>query len=154
MESRLSELLRSYQSKKPASLIAALSEIQECNGFLEEGSLSQLAALYNLPLSTVAGIAGFYDKFRFTAPGRVSISLCRGTSCHLSGSAHLLTELENWLKIKEGTTSTDGTFSLQIRPCAGACAHSPVVQINGITHRVNSFEKLTELIAHAQRMLA
>ena len=60
--------------------------------------------------------------------------LCRGTACHVKGSAAALEFLERCLQIHPGETTPDGLFSLEITSCLGACGLAPVMSINGEIH--------------------
>ena len=85
-------------------------------------------------LSEVYGVATFYNQFRFENAGKYHIMLCRGTACHVKGSAAALEFLERCLQIHPGETTPDGLFSLEITSCLGACGLAPVMSINGEIH--------------------
>ncbi len=85
-------------------------------------------------MSKIYGVATFYNQFRFEAPGTYQIQVCRGTACHVKGSAAVLDALERALEIKAGQTTRDGLFSLEVVACIGACGLAPVIAINGEFH--------------------
>jgi NADH-quinone oxidoreductase subunit E len=60
--------------------------------------------------------------------------VCRGTACHVKGSAFVLGALEQELEIKAGETTRDGLFSIEVVACIGACGLAPVICINGEFH--------------------
>jgi NADH-quinone oxidoreductase subunit E len=60
--------------------------------------------------------------------------VCRGTACHVKGSAAVLKAMQRLLNIEPGQTSRDGLFSLEVVACIGACGLAPVVSINGEFH--------------------
>ncbi len=62
------------------------------------------------------------------------MQVCRGTACHVLGSATVLDEIEKHLKIKTGQTTKDKLFSLEVVACIGACGLAPVISINGEFH--------------------
>jgi NADH:ubiquinone oxidoreductase subunit E len=76
-------------------------------------------------------VATFYNQFRFQPIGKYHILVCRGTACHVKGSAAVLKALQQALKIEAGTTTRDGLFSLEVVACIGACGLAPVISING-----------------------
>jgi len=82
-----------------------------------------------IPESEVWGTASFYAQFRFSPVGKNMIVVCRGTACHVRGSAGILRELERELGIKPGETTEDLMFSLERVACFGSCALAPVVVI-------------------------
>ena len=56
----------------------------------------------NLPASKIYGVATFYNQFRFQAQGKNHIQVCRGTACHVKGSAKVLDAIQRELKIVAG----------------------------------------------------
>ncbi|MDR2117251.1 MAG: NAD(P)H-dependent oxidoreductase subunit E, partial [Planctomycetaceae bacterium] len=90
--------------------------------------------MLNLPASKIYGVATFYNQFRFTPQGRFHIQICRGTACHVKGSAAVLDSLKRELKIEAGETTRDGIFSLEVVACIGACGLAPVMNIDGNFH--------------------
>lgn len=113
------------------NLIPILQEIQSKEGYLSKEAITYVGKKMNLPTSKIYGVATFYNQFRFEPKGKHHIQLCRGTACHVLGSATVLEEFEKQLKIKAGQTTTDGLFSLEIVACIGACGLAPVISING-----------------------
>lgn len=123
-------ILENYPPKDRSNLIALLQEVQEVYGYLPEEDLRAIAEYVNLPLSTVYGVATFYNQFRLTPLGKNIIRICRGTACHVKNSANLLTALEGELGIKAGQTTRDKIFTLETVACIGACSIAPVININ------------------------
>jgi NADH-quinone oxidoreductase subunit E len=72
--------------------------------------------------------------------------VCRGTACHVKGSASLLKTAEEVLGIKAGKTTRDGLFSLETVACMGACGLAPVISINGEFYAEVSAEKFKKII--------
>ena len=124
------KILENYTLKDRSNLIALLQEVQEVYGYLPEEDLRAIAEYVNLPLSTVYGVATFYNQFRLTPLGKNIIRVCRGTACHVKNSANILVALENELGIKAGQTTRDKNFTLETVACIGACSIAPVININ------------------------
>ncbi len=124
------EIFAKYPAKDRSNLIGILQEIQDEFGYLSSQSLKKTAEYLDLPLSTVYGVATFYNQFRLTPLGKYVIRVCRGTACHVKDSANLLFTLENELGIKAGGTTKDGLFTLEVVSCLGACSIAPVININ------------------------
>ncbi|MEA3505029.1 MAG: NAD(P)H-dependent oxidoreductase subunit E, partial [Bacteroidota bacterium] len=80
--------------------------------------------------SKTYSIATFYNQFRFSPKGKYHITICNGTTCHISGASNILFELIKELNITSGKTTSDGLFSLEAVPCLGTCALAPVIKIN------------------------
>ena len=130
----IEEVLARYPNAGRDSLIPLLQEVQETYGFLSEESVIRIGKHLKLPASKIYGVATFYNQFRFQATGKYHIMCCRGTACHVKGSARILDNLKRVLKINSGETSRDGLFSLEEVACLGACGLAPVICINGEFH--------------------
>lgn len=130
----LKPILEQYPDGKREYLIPILQEIQESEGYLSQKSVIEVGKYLNIPTSKIFGVATFYNQFRFEPQGKYHIQVCRGTACHVLGSSTVLHEMERILKIKAGSTSRDGMFSLEVVACIGACGLAPVININGEFH--------------------
>lgn len=127
-------------------LIPILQEAQEKEGYLSKEKMIQIAKSMGLSPAKVYGVASFYNQFRFQAPGKFKIQLCRGTACHVKGSLPLLELIQRELKILPGQTTKDGLFSLEVVACIGACGLAPVMAINGEFHAGVTFDKLPKIL--------
>lgn len=112
-------------------LIPILQEIQEHAGYLPKEGIRITSQHLSLPEAKIFGVATFYNQFKLTPPGKYEIQICRGTACHVRGSAGLLDILETELGIQAGETTKDGLFSLDIVACIGACSIAPVMTVDG-----------------------
>lgn len=128
---KLENILENYKGTGQESLIPVLQDIQESEGFLSEKSIVEVGKYLNIPTSKIFGVATFYNQFRFQPLGKYHIQVCRGTACHVLGSATVLEELEKELNVKTGQTTRDGLFSIEVVACIGACGLAPVISING-----------------------
>ena len=141
----LDKVLSGFE-REPAELIPALQAVQKRLGYLPHEALQRVAQHCRLPLSTVHGVASFYEQFHLTRQGRHNIKVCRGTACHIRGSARILRAVQNKLGIKPGETTPDYRFTLERVACFGACALSPVVMVNGKVHGNMTPAKALKLI--------
>jgi len=112
---------------RPENLIPALQLVQEAEGYLPCEALDAVGAYLGVPAAKVYGVATFYSQFHLSPQGRHKITVCRGTACHVRGSARLLADLEKMLGIEPGETTEDMQFSLETVACLGSCALAPVV---------------------------
>jgi NADH-quinone oxidoreductase subunit E len=133
IQKRLNEILRSYEGSRD-ELIPALQQVQQVFGYLPELAMKKLAEFLKLPESTVFGVGTFYAQFKLVPTGRNIIKVCRGTACHVRGSAQILAEIEKQLGISAGDTTPDMEYSLETIACFGSCALAPVVVINNKVH--------------------
>ncbi len=146
MKTKIDEILENYENGGRDTLIPLLQEIQEKNGFLSEEAIVKTGKKLKIPTSKIYGVATFYNQFRFEPVGKYHIMVCRGTACHVLGSATVLQELESILRIKAGQTTRDGLFSIEVVACIGACGLAPVININGEFFAKVTTEKLKEII--------
>lgn len=124
------KILDNYPGARRDKLIPILQEIQESMGYLNEETIKKVGRHLRLPTSKIYGIATFYNQFSFTPRGKYHIRICHGNACHVNGGSKLIRELEKLLQLKQGETTRDGLFSLEIAACLGACSRSPLIEIN------------------------
>ncbi|KAF5038897.1 NADH-quinone oxidoreductase subunit 2 [anaerobic digester metagenome] len=146
METTIDKILANYEDSGRDSLIPLLQEIQEKEGYLSETAIVKTGKKLKIPTSKIYGVATFYNQFRFEPVGKYHVMVCRGTACHVLGSATVLQELESTLKIKAGQTTRDGLFSIEVVACIGACGLAPVININGEFFAKVTTEKIKEII--------
>jgi len=146
MKKDFSKIFENHPQGQRDHLIPVLQEIQEEVGYLSEESVVEVAKHLNLPTSKIYGVATFYNQFRFEPVGKYHIQVCRGTACHVLGSATVLEEIEKNLKIKAGQTSKDGLFSIEVVACIGACGLAPVICINGEFHAKVTKDSIKEIV--------
>ena len=143
---RIEEILRQFPQIKRNALIPMLQAVQDEFGDISEEAISLIGAHLSLPTSKVYGLATFYNQVSFSPRGHYHVVLCNGSSCHMSGAEELLKELSKLLDIRDGETTRDGLFSLEVQSCIGACGQSPVMSINGEYHSGISVKELREII--------
>ena len=117
--------------KTRENLISILQEVQAEYGYLSRDSINRISDYLKLPSSKIFGVATFYNQFKLSAPGRIQISMCRGTACHVKGSLNLLDTCSQVLGIEVGQTTKDGLFSLETVACLGCCSIAPAMMVNG-----------------------
>ncbi len=115
-------------------LIPILQDVQDIHGYLPREAIGRIGRWLSLPASKIYGVATFYNQFRFEKPGRFTIQICRGTACHVKGSAKLLDTVQRELGIEPGCSTRDGLFTLEVVACIGACGLAPVICVDGEFH--------------------
>ncbi len=120
--------------KKRGSLIMMLHDIQDQRGYVPRESALELAHAIDVPLAQIYEALTFYHFFRLDSPGKVVVSVCTGTACHLKGADEILQAFETELSLSEGQTASDGGFHLQAVRCVGCCSLAPAVVVNGKTY--------------------
>jgi NADH-quinone oxidoreductase E subunit len=128
---RIEEVINRFPQAGRDSLIPILQAVQEEQGYLSEEAVVSISRHLGIPAGKVYGVATFYNQFRFQPKGKYHVMVCRGTACHVKGSAKGLDMVTKLLKIEPGKTTRDKMFSLEVVACMGACGLAPVVNVNG-----------------------
>jgi NADH-quinone oxidoreductase subunit E len=142
--SNFSEIIKSYP-KEDGSLIPLLQKAQAILGYISQEAVELIADYLKITESRAFGVASFYSQFRFTEPGRHSITVCLGTACHVSGGEILLDTFERDLNVKPGQCTSDRRFELNRIACLGCCALSPVVKMDDDIHSKVSVINIKEI---------
>lgn len=130
----IGHILEDWPARGRDALIPILQKVQDSQGYLSKSAVLEIAQYLELPASKIYGVATFYNQFRFEPLGKNHIQICRGTACHVKGSAAVQERLKRELKVDAGQTTRDGMFSLEVVACIGACGLAPVISINGEFH--------------------
>ena len=125
----LISLVQQWKGKE-GNLIMILHEIQNHHGYVPRELSLELSKMLDVPLARIYEVITFYNFFKLNPPGKHRIALCMGTACYLRGAGVILDEIKNILGIKEGQTTKDGLFYLDVVRCLGCCGLAPVVMID------------------------
>jgi NADH-quinone oxidoreductase subunit E len=150
-ECKVTRVLKNYPGAGRDKLIPILQEVQEVEGFLRREAVVMIGRHLGVPASQIFGVATFYNQFRFEPVGRFHIQICRGTACHVKGSAKLLETLKRELGVEPGRTTRDGNFSIEVVACIGACGLAPVISINGEFHARVTPEEIPVLLDNCRK---
>ncbi len=146
VEEDISAVLNEFAGARREQLIPILQAVQERYGYLSRSALVQVGSHLRLPVSKIYGVATFYNQFRFQPVGRYHCQVCRGTACHVKGSAAVLEAFKHHLKLEPGQTTRDGLFSLEVVACIGACGLAPVISVNGEFHAGVTSESVRRIV--------
>jgi NADH-quinone oxidoreductase E subunit len=147
----ISPIVEKYPEAGRDALIAILQDVQERDGYISQDAVTQIGQHLDLASSKVYGVATFYNQFRFAAPGKFHIQVCRGTACHVNNSSEVLAAIQRELSITAGQATRDGLFSLEVVACIGACGQAPVISINGEFHAKLTPKKVRRVLAQYRR---
>jgi len=126
----INEIIENRKNMK-TPLMMILSDIQNKFGYIDVEVQQIVADALNIPISEVYGVVTFYSYFSLKPKGKYVIGICFGTACYVKGAQSLIEAFSNKLGIKEGQTTEDGMFTIDILRCLGACSLAPVVSVNG-----------------------
>ena len=119
---------------KQGGVIPVLQETQKQIGYLSREAMEAISEELSVPLAELYGVATFYAQFHLKPRGRHIIRVCRGTACHVRGSAKIMEKIMSMLGIAENGTTDDLRFTLEPVACLGCCGLAPVVMIDEDTH--------------------
>jgi NADH-quinone oxidoreductase subunit F len=112
-------------------LTTILHAVQEEFNFLPEQALRDIAALMEIPLIDIYGVATFFTSFSLQPKGKHVVTVCMGTACHVRNSEGLLSEICRFLGVGPGETTDDKQFTVETVNCLGACAMGPIMVVDG-----------------------
>jgi NADH-quinone oxidoreductase subunit E len=120
-----------YPTKRAVTL-PALHLVHEALRCVSPEAMAEIAELLELHPAEVADTMSFYGFFRDDSNplGRRRVWVCRSLSCMLRGGEDLLGELSERLHCRPGSTSVDGSCSLEFAECLGGCDGAPCVLID------------------------
>ncbi len=123
------EIIGRYPRQKSA-LIPLLHLAQEQDGYVAEDVMEHIAELVDITAAEVLGTCSFYEMFKREPVGEYLVNVCTNISCLLLGGEELLRHLEGRLGIRSGSTTADGTFTIEDVECIAACTEAPCLQVN------------------------
>jgi NADH:ubiquinone oxidoreductase subunit E len=135
---------------QPGGLLKALHALQNKNpsNFLSPKDIELAAEVFEVPVAKVWGTATFYSLYSTTPRGRHIIRVCESAPCHVVGALNILKTLEGILGVKQGETTTDGRFTLELTSCLGVCGVAPAVMINENVHGNLTPETISDILAN------
>ncbi|MEI7672216.1 MAG: NAD(P)H-dependent oxidoreductase subunit E [Syntrophales bacterium] len=145
MEEKVKEIVLRYSGDK-SYLVPILQDVQKEFNYLPKEALFSVSANLSVPISRVYEVVTFYKAFSLKPKGRIQLSLCMGTACHVRGAELIARNVEDILGIKEGDTTADLEYSFETVGCLGACALGPVLVVNGEYHGHMNIAKSTKIL--------
>ncbi len=129
------------------TIIAALQEVQDQFGYIDEAAVNWLARRAAIPEAKFYGVITFYSQFHLSPRGRTVITVCSGTVCHVKGAPRIVERLHRDLGLKgEQQTTNDRQFTVEQVNCVGACSIAPVVLVNGEVYGTQSPETMARVM--------
>ncbi len=141
--------------RKPEAVIPILQALQEHYGYLPEEALRRVCEQSDIAPASIAGVASFYDMFRFQPTGKHLVRVCRGTACHVAGAERVEDALRRHLNIPPGAdTDAAKQFTIEQVACLGTCTLAPVVKIGEATFGHTSAERVPETLREFHELQA
>jgi NADH-quinone oxidoreductase subunit E len=145
VQEKLKDVFSRYQGERH-ELIPILQDTQAVFRYLPAAAMREISRFLHVPEATIYGVSTFYAQFKLTPLGKRVIRVCRGTACHVRGSAKVLAEIEKRLGIKAGETTDDLEYTLETVACIGACALAPTMTIDNETYGKMTTKKVAEVL--------
>lgn len=116
------------------------------SGVLSREAMLHVAERTGVPLSDVYGTASFYTYLPLRGRARNRIRICRCVPCDMQGARTIIGTLQRELGILPGETTGDGTFSLELVGCIGACDQAPAMLVNDDLHGNLTPGRITDIL--------
>lgn len=124
------QVLSSFSRERP-HLIPILQSVQAKLGYLPPAAMLEIAVYLGIAPVDVYGVVTFYHQLRLNPPGRHSVKVCLGTTCHMKGGYISLDAWQRRLDIGPHQTTPDREFDLDTVACVGCCTMAPVTVVDG-----------------------
>ncbi len=135
------------------TVLSSLLAIQDELHYIPDEAIEETAIFCNSTINDVWSVASFYTNFRFTPPGKATVDVCWGPTCHLMGAQRVLEAVQDTLGVDAEETSADGKITLRYSTCLGACAQAPVIARDHVLTGRTSPAAAREYISSLQREL-
>ena len=135
LSEEIREKIRGLFSRYPtkqAITLPALHMVHDAKGCVSTDAIEEIAAELELTPAQVHDTLSFYGYFRSedSPAGTKRVWVCRSLPCMLRGGEELLAELSARWGLAPGQTSADGSVTLELAECLGACDGAPCILVN------------------------
>ena len=134
--SKLAEALEYCRPVPPAkpNILKTLLAVQTALGHVPTSAIPQIAQVLGVTDAQIAGVLSYYSDLRTQPPGRRLIRVCMGESCTANHGGLVLRAIQEHARVVVGDRTPEGRFTVEQMSCAGNCAVSPTVMIDGDPH--------------------
>ncbi len=141
------EIFKKYSPDKE-NLIYILHDIQDTHPqhYISEEAVTKVSEYLHVPVNHIYGVLTFYTMYSTKPRGKNIIRLCESPPCFMKGSEKIFKKLQRVLDVKEGGTTRDGLFTLELCACLGVCGNAPVMMINEDVYGDLTEEKVEKII--------
>jgi NADH-quinone oxidoreductase subunit E len=119
---------------RQAVCVDAMKIVQQHRGWVSDESLRDIAALLQMSVDELDGVATFYNLVFRRPVGRHVVLVCNSVTCWMLGADGLYQESCAASSAPGGATSPDGRFTVLPIVCLGACDHAPVMMVDDDLH--------------------
>jgi NADH-quinone oxidoreductase subunit E len=118
----------------PGATMVVLNELQSQIGYISIPMQAYVAQKLRVPMSEINGVVSFYSFFTTTPRGKHTVKLCMGTACYVGGAPSLIEKVKQILGVDPGETTEDGSITVELCRCIGACSQAPTVVVDKDTY--------------------
>ena len=131
--SKLVEVLERCRPVPPArpNILKTLLAVQSALGYVPVNAVPQIAQTLGVTEAQVAGVVSYYSDLRTQPPGRHLIRVCMGESCMANHGSRVFRAIQDHVRATGGEMEKDARFTVEPMSCAGNCAVSPTVMVDG-----------------------
>ena len=134
----------------PGATMVVLNELQSRIGHISPAMQAYVAENMRVPMSQIHGVVSFYSFFTTQPRGKHTVKFCMGTACYVGGAPQLLDKAKQTLGIEAGQTTKDGSVTMEICRCVGACSQAPVVTVDEEVYGRMRPNKLPQVLRKCQ----
>jgi len=132
---------------RQAVCVEAMRIVQRHRGWVSDESLQDIAALLQMTVDELDGVATFYSMIFRRPVGRHVVLVCNSVTCWMLGADRLRDSVSDASGVNVGGTSADGRFTLLPIVCLGACDHAPALMIDSDLHTDVDPVRVNDLLA-------
>jgi NADH:ubiquinone oxidoreductase subunit E len=114
----------------PGATMVVLNELQSRIGFISVPMQTYVAQKLRVPMSEIHGVVTFYSFFTTSPRGKHTVKFCLGTACYVGGAPGLIEKAKQIIGIDPGETTKDGSITVEVCRCIGACSQAPTMVID------------------------
>ncbi len=135
----------------PGATMVVLNELQSRIGFISKPMQAYVAQKLRVPMSEINGVVTFYSFFTITPRGKHTAKFCLGTACYVGGAPALLEKSKQLLGVNPGETTPDGSITVEVCRCLGACSQAPTLVIDKDMYGRMHPNKLAQIVSKYQK---
>ena len=150
LKQRISQAVHS-QPQPTVSVLSSLLAVEDELGYIPKEAVAEVAAFTQSTVNDVWAVASFYPNFRFQPPCLHQVEVCWGSTCHLMGAMALAGAVLKASGLEDEGDTPDGSLSVRLNTCLGACAQAPVIAVDhhliGRISPVEAGSRVTDLLS-------
>lgn len=118
--------------EKQSAVMPLLHHVQKERGYISNEAIEWIAERLEMQPINVLSVLTFFPYFRQEDQkiGKVHVRVCRTLSCALMGAYKVGDELEKKFGCKMGSSTEDGSVTLEYAECLASCGSGPVVLVD------------------------